>query len=509
MPTEIETKYETDESTPLPGFEGLPGVCSIRGPVSEQLEADYYDTTDLRLLRAGITLRRRTGGPDAGWHLKLPGAGRQRAAVRREEIRLPLGRAGRRVPSELAKLVRAHVRGERLGLVASITTLRDTTTLLGPAGESLAEVADDRVRAAAAADPGAGPSGWREIEVELTGGDRHLLAAADQLLRRAGLRRSDRAAKLERVLGEPAADRPAASGRQPSAADVVTDYLREHADTLVALDPMVRRREPDAVHKMRVATRRLRSTLRSFDTVVSQEDGAQVAAELQWLGSVLGQERDAEVQAGRLREHVRATPADVLLGPVQARIQAHVAKAAASSHAAVVAALNSDRYVALLDALDALIASPKAGPQAGSPARRVLPRAVRRSDRRTRRRMRAALTEPAGPARDTALHAARKAAKRARYAAETAIPVCGPAADRFARQMKKVQSALGDYQDTVVGRQLARRLGVAAHLAGESAFSYGLLYGRDACTAGRLESLAGQTWRRAGRRRYRSWLAGR
>ena len=232
-----------------------------------------------------------------------------------------------------------------------------------------------------------------------------------------------------------------------------------------------------------------------------------MAAELQWLGSVLGQERDAEVQAG-LREHVGATATDVLIGPVQARIQAHVAKAAASSHAAVVAALNSDRYVALLDALDALIASPQAGPQASRPARRVLRRAVRRCYRRTRRRMRAALTEPPGPVRDTALHAARKAAKRTRYAAETAIPVCGPAAGRFARQMKKVQSVLGDYQDTVVGRQLMRQLGVAAHQAGESAFSYGLFYGREAGEAGRLAAHARQTWRRARRPRHRSWLAG-
>jgi CHAD domain-containing protein len=122
--------------------------------------------------------------------------------------------------------------------------------------------------------------------------------------------------------------------------------------------------------------------------------------------------------------------------------------------------------------------------------------------------MRAALAEPAGPARETALHAARKAAKRSRYAAEAAILACGPAADRFARQMKKVQSVLGDYQDTVVGRQLARQLGVAAQLAGESAFSYGVFYGRDACAAGRLEQLAEQTWRRAGRRKYRSWLPG-
>src|SRR5215813_10688553 len=89
---ETETKYETTADAVLPPLEGLPGVAAIRGPQEQQLDAEYYDTEDLRLLRAGITLRRRTGGSDAGWHLKLP-AGSQ-ARFSREEIRLPLGQAG-------------------------------------------------------------------------------------------------------------------------------------------------------------------------------------------------------------------------------------------------------------------------------------------------------------------------------------------------------------------------------------------------------------------------------
>jgi CHAD domain-containing protein len=279
----------------------------------------------------------------------------------------------------------------------------------------------------------------------------------------------------------------------------VTRYLREHADNLVALDPLVRRSEPDAVHKMRVATRRLRSTLQAFRTVIPETDSAPVAGELKWLGTVLGAERDAEVQADRLREHLFATDVDVLLGPVQARIQAHNAKAAAASRTTVLAALNSDRYAAMLDALDALIASQKTGPDAGSRASVTVPHAVGRSYRRTARRMRGALRQPPGPTRDTALHEARKAAKRTRYAAEAAVPVCGKPAAKFARRVKKVQSVLGDHQDTVVGRRLARRLGVAAQRAGESAFTYGVFYGRDAAAADRLDSLAQKAWRRVSR----------
>jgi CHAD domain-containing protein len=502
MALETETKYEADADAVLPGLDTLPGVRGTRGPDLVQLEAEYYDTADLRLLRSGITLRRRKGGDDAGWHLKLPAA-----AGSREEIRLPLGRAGRRVPAELANLVRASTRGRPLAQVASIATLRQTTTLVGKDGESLAEVADDQVTAVpAAAD--SGPAQWREIEVELTSGSRDLLDAADTLLHQAGLRRSGRSAKLERVLGGrvPA---PAAmtAGPRAAAADVVTVYLRAHARALLALDPMVRRREPDAVHRMRVATRRLRSTLQSFGTVIRSEDSEQLAGELKWLGSVLGAERDAEVQGRRLQQKARETDITVLLGPVGARIQAHIAKAAAASHAAVLAALSSERYYALLDVLDELMASPPAGRDASRRASRVMPAAVRHSYRRAQRRLRAAVRQPPGPGRDIALHAARKAAKRARYAAEAAIPASGHTARRFAGQMKKVQSALGDHQDTVVGRQEARQLGIAAHLAGESAFTYGLFYERDACLAESLQTRAQKAWRRASRPKYRAWLA--
>jgi CHAD domain-containing protein len=121
--------------------------------------------------------------------------------------------------------------------------------------------------------------------------------------------------------------------------------------------------------------------------------------------------------------------------------------------------------------------------------------------------MRIAAGLPPGPGRDAALHAARKAAKRARYAAEAAIPVTGKPARQFAAQMKKMQSVLGDHQDTVVGRQVARRLGVTAQLAGESAFTYGLFYAREACRAGQLDSEAAKTWARASRRRHREWLS--
>jgi CHAD domain-containing protein len=503
---ETEAKYEADPDTVLPSLDDLPQVAETAQSPVEVLEAVYFDTPDLRLLRAGITLRRRTGGGDAGWHLKLPVGGRTR-----EEVRLPLDSAlsPQEVPRDLANLVRARGRGVVLVPVATVTTHRHTVNLLDAAGHLLAEVADDRVSAERPHDPAAADS-WREIEVELAEGGTDLLMAVDELLRRHGLHPSGRSAKLERVLWSEltAANAAASPSTGAQAYRVITAYLAAQAEELTALDPMARRFQPDAVHRMRVATRRMRSTLRTFARVLRPDATEHIADELKWLGDVLGQVRDAEVLASHLRAQQEQTDVAQLLGPVSARIDAHFARTGADARAAVLTALDSKRYTVLLTDLDTLIADPPLGPAAEEASGAALAAAVADSYRTTRRRMRRALAAPAGQGRDAALHQARKAAKRARYAAEAVSSVAGQDARRFAGQMQKVQSVLGDYQDTVIARQLERSLSVAAHLAGENAFSYGLFYERDVYDARMLQDLARQIWRNSSRRRYRRWLAG-
>jgi len=460
---ETETKYEMPEGAVLPSLDELPQVNGTSGPDEQQLEAEYYDTDDLRLLRAGITLRRRRGGSDAGWHLKLPeGPGTRR------EIRLPLGQR-RPVPRELAQLVRVYTRGAPLRPVARLTTRRQTLVLLGEGGESLAEVASDDVSAQTMGDSTT-VSQWRELEVELTGGDRRLLKAADALLRRDGLRPAGRSAKLERAL----------AGRG-------------------------RRDEPDSVHQMRVATRRLRSTLRSFKRVIGRGD--HLAAELKWLGGVLGEARDAEVLEGHLQAILRTVPVEQLIGPVQARLQIHFAPVLADARTAVLAALDSQRYFSLLDELDQLVAEPCLGPQGAKRAGSVLPREVRRPYQKAGQWMDQARRAEPGTPRDVALHQARKAAKRARYAGEAVTPAIGRKAARFTKQVKRFQSVLGEHQDAVIARQAERELGIEAHLAGENAFTYGLLYERENHRAEGLRAQARQVWKQASRPRYWNWLS--
>jgi len=144
MATEIletERKYEAEPGTRLPPLDGLPQVAQVSGPEDEALVAEYYDTDGLRLLKAGVTLRRREGGADEGWHLKLPAETAD--AGTRTEIQLPADRSGDPVPDELARLVRVYTRGAPLRPVARVETRRRRTTLLDTAGASLAEVLAD------------------------------------------------------------------------------------------------------------------------------------------------------------------------------------------------------------------------------------------------------------------------------------------------------------------------------------------------------------------------------
>src|SRR5579863_617507 len=305
--------------------------------------------------------------------------------------------------------------------------------------------------------------------------------------------------------------RPAVlAGTQPSrdssAGDVVLAYLRIQAHTLRTFEPEVRAGEPDSVHQMRVATRRLRAAIRTFGQVIPHADTEHVAAELQWLGHELGAARDGEVLSGHLRDSLRSTPPELLIGPVQARVQGHYAPRRAAARTDLLTALDDPRYQRLLAELDRITAGPAHGPRAGEPARDVLPAGVRRAYRQAQRRMRRARHTGPGEARNVALHQARKSARRARYAAEAATPVTGKPARRFAKQMKQVQSVLGDHQDTVLARRAARELGIGAHLAGENAFSYGLLHERETHRAEHLQARAGRIWHQAGRGRYRRWM---
>ncbi|MFJ8074946.1 CHAD domain-containing protein [Streptomyces sp. NPDC096176] len=499
---EIERKYEATPGTPLPDLRKVSGVSDVVGKGVAELDAVYYDTADLRLAAAAITLRRRTGGADAGWHLKLPVA----RGVR-DEITAPLSDL---LPDRLAALVRAHTRNADVVPVVRLLSSRDVLHLVDADGALLAELSRDAVVAKRLTD-GNRTAQWDEIEVELAdGGDPAFLDAVDKKLRKAGVLPADSPSKLARALAETGSvpeERPAA--RAPKAAgDHVLAYLRDKRDALVANDPGVRRDLPDAVHQMRVATRRLRSAFRSYGKVVDRAVTDPLADELKWLAAELGVARDHEVLSERLRSRVDALPDTLVLGPVHARLRIRSAGGGAEAQKRAVAALDSERYLALLDALDTLLADPPLRKAASRPPEDVMAKAVLKDYARLSTRVEHALDLPPGRERDLAMHDARKAAKRARYAAEAARPALGKAAKRFAKRMKAVQNLLGEHQDSVVAREVLRDLAIQAHAAGETAFTWGLLYGQEQAGAADSERELPEVWQRASRPKMRAALAG-
>jgi CHAD domain-containing protein len=496
---ETERKYEAPAGSDLPPLDGFPGVAAEAGPERIELEAVYYDTADLRLARGGVTLRRRTGGDDAGWHLKLP-VGEDT----REEVRLPLGRA-KKPPQELASLVQVHARGAELKPVARIRTTRKRWQLVDTHGELLVEVVEDLVSAQVLVDSADDPStadSWREIEVELgERGDRELLDVVERRLYTAGIRRSTSSAKLTRLLADrlvPAPPGPR-TGRKATTGDVVLAYLTEHAAALKHHDPAVRREEPDAVHKMRVSTRRLRSALQAYGKIVDREQTRELANELKWLAGVLGEARDLEVLRERFTEAVSRLDPDLVLGPVSARLTRHFAPLEKAAHQNSVAALNSGRYFALLDSIDALLAAPPLTPPAAERAVKAMPKLVEKSYRRLADRAREVLDTPAGHERDLALHESRKAAKRLRYTTEAAEAALGKRATAYRNRVKDVQTLLGEHQDGVVARPALRELAVQAQLDGENGFTFGLLHGLESGAATRVEERFPAVWGKVGK----------
>ena len=106
---------------------------------------------------------------------------------------------------------------------------------------------------------------------------------------------------------------------------------------------------------------------------------------------------------------------------------------------------------------------------------KTLRRRARRAERKADRRLAAALES----GDDAMLHRARKAAKRARYAAELRKPL-DKGAKRTVKHYKRIQSLLGDHQDTVVATEALRQMALAAGTTvGENGFSYGMLYARE------------------------------
>ena len=484
---EVERKFDVGESTVSPSFEGIAAVAHVDKSPTQTLDATYFDTATQDLARNKITLRRRTGGSDAGWHLKLPAGPEART-----EVRTPLDASGPggpdTVPEELIDVVLAIVRDRPLAPVARITTQRESQVLYAADGTPLAEFSNDRVTAWSAlasgdADLEPTQQEWREWELELieSGGtpngapDTELLNRLGNRLLDAGAAPAGHASKLARVLGttpHPDDAQPAEHPLQRA----VAEQIRE----LLVWDRAVRADAFDSVHQMRVTTRKLRSLLRDYQESFGLPDDGWVLDELRELAGILGIARDAEVLAERYERGLDGLTPDLVRGPVHERLVGGAQRRYQTGLRRSLIAMRSRRYFRLLDALDAIAAQP---PESASEDKHA-PVTIDAAYKKVRKAAKAAAqVDRDRPddqhGRDEAIHRIRKRAKRLRYTA------AATGADNVSERAKAVQSLLGDHQDSVVSREHLRHESEAAYAAGEDTFTYGLLYQEEADLAER------------------------
>ncbi|MEP6893312.1 MAG: CYTH and CHAD domain-containing protein, partial [Gaiellaceae bacterium] len=397
----------------------------------------YHDTPEFRLARHRITFRHRIEDGAGLWQLKIP----------RGDARLEIERGGPPAvpPPELLALLPALLRDAALGPVARLRTRRQVTRVPG------AEIADDAV---AILDGQHVVRRFHEIEIELLeGGDERTLRRLEKALRRAGADGGPFRAKLYRALElEPPAAPVVPRGSPP--ADGLALRLRGEVAALLEHDPGTRLgSDPEDLHQLRVATRRLRAFLRAGRPLLRHEPADALRGELGWLGSALGPARDLDV----LIEHFRLESAAV--GGGAADLVATLEARRVDARTALLDALGSGRYLRLLDALEAFVAAPPFGEKES-----VSLAAIWWKETKKLRRAVAGLgDEPT----DDALHASRIQVKRARYAAELAAHELGRGGETFVDRAKLAQDVLGAHQDATVGIEQVRswardRAGVAA-----------------------------------------------
>ena len=471
---EVEKKLRVHALFRLPELDGVvPGISKVERAPTREMTAVYHDTEDLRLFRWGVTLRRREGGPDEGWHMKLPVEGAGPGV--RDEVHLPLseGEVGS-VPEALADIVTPLVREGELVPVATLRTERVPFLLRDAEGEPVVELVDDTV---SVMDGEHVAARFRELEVEEVGEDSDavLEALVNYLIDFGAV--PGTASKAASALGPRASAPPDIVERGPvtpddPAADAVRAHLALHARRFLLQDVRVRRDLPDAVHQMRVAARRLRSGLKVFGPLLDPEWAGHLRAELGWAAGELGRVRDTEVMLARLDDDADDLPpadSQLAIATVDRVLKAELVEA--REHA--LASMRSERHRQLLVDLVDAVHHPQLTELANESCRDVLPPFVAKAFKRLAKDVADLHVDSAAEP----WHETRIAGKKARYAAELVTPVFGDPAKKLAKALEEVTENLGDHQDCHVAQLELRSIAQRDDVDAASGFALGLLYG--------------------------------
>jgi CHAD domain-containing protein len=499
---EIELKFGLsapfDPSAFLTGDGATAGVVELP---SQDLRATYYDTDDLRLARCGTTLRFRAGEDQSeGWSVKLPIATKGQLLDREE---LYFEGTPREIPPPAAGLVAAYARSASLRAVATLRTKRQRWSLVAPDGRELAVLTDDQV---SVVEGRRVVSRFRELEVESANAKKAELKAIAFALRSTGAVASEPIPKVVRAMG-PRATAPSdiPPSRQVSPGEPARLAVAEAASNalrrLVTNDSRARLGDPEGVHQMRVAARRLRSDLRTFAPLVSPAWAGSLTEELRWAARALGDVRDLDVLRARIEADRSGIEAD--LDP----LFEWISERTTAARSALDAALTSDRYRALLERMVDAAATPLVTSEAEQPCRAVLPSLVAITWRKLKKEVARLDRNPS----DEDLHKVRIRAKRARYAAEAVAPFLddGDAVARFASGAARIQDILGLHQDAIVTIDAVTQVAEQRQDDGAFNLAAGRLIERQEQEVREQRLRWSKAWRKLERRKVSGWLTAR
>ncbi len=466
---EIETKLELDPDAQLPPLIkrkrlAAVGIAGAAEPITYDLDAVYYDTDRLDLLRSKVTLRRRTGGADAGWHLKLPAV--QGA---RTEIGLPLSAGdGESVPGEIAALVLGAARGRPLGPVGRVINERTVRHLLDDAGMVLVEVADDHVTGIGLIEGRRATHHWREVEAEIVKGTREQLAATVDVLTSGGARPAASPSKLARALEY----RPPEPRRGKTAGDVVVSYLGRQGDRLIAADRAVREGDAAAALDARTLCRRIAAALTVFAPLFECATVPDLREALDATAGVFDAGRDVQSARRRLVEQLTEEPA-----PYRERARTRLERACdrrlAAATARARAYLDGDDYLAMLRTLDDLVAAPPLAKRANRSATRELSALLVAGWRRLQELADSALGDPS---RTSPLQEVGDWAATMRYATELTVGPLGPDAAVLASALEELHESVEEHLDAQRAAELLASLAIEDTTDGVAGFIFGRLH---------------------------------
>jgi inorganic triphosphatase YgiF len=438
---EREVKLGGTPGFTMPDLDGLaPGVTVVRRPALD-LDATYFDTPDLRLVRDGVSLRSRTGDGAPTWTLKLP-SGPAGATLERREFDVVSDAT--EIPEELASLVTARVRTAPIAEVIDILSHRERSVLVDAAGTELLEIDDDQVTVREAGEVVAR---FREIEVELLdGGATGLMTAVTSALIAAGAGAPDPMPKVARALGPraavPSSLSVTAPRRDASLGEVLAASMRSAVSEIVVNDPIIRLdQDPLGVHRARWAVRRLLADLRAFARFTDAAVIDPLRLELRWLSDELGTLRRADV----LLDRVRSATATMAESDVDAAngLAERARRERDAARAVTIEAISSMRYRQLLDMVLDLADPDRLVAESSAAAVEAIPSTMLRLWKRARGAVRELSDVPTtDEVRDV-----RRQVIRMRSAAESATPIFGAAAADFAALTATVQQDLGEYLD--------------------------------------------------------------